>query len=72
MVAEALQRAALRGVVVRVLLDGFGSAELPQRWIDEMRTAGVQVQWFRRENLPFYVAAATGCAACCACIASWR
>lgn len=53
MVAEALQRAALRGVVVRVLLDGYGSAELPQRWVDELRTADVQVQWFRREISPF-------------------
>lgn len=53
MVTEALQRAALRGVVVRVLLDGYGSAELPQRWVDELRTADVQVQWFRREISPF-------------------
>lgn len=53
MVADALQRAALRGVAVRVLLDGYGSAELPQRWVDELRTADVQVQWFRREISPF-------------------
>jgi cardiolipin synthase len=52
-VAAALQRAALNGVTVRVLLDGFGSAELPQHWVDEMRTAGVEVQWFRREISPF-------------------
>jgi cardiolipin synthase len=53
MIADALQRAALRGVVVRVLLDGYGSAELPQRWLDEMRASGVEVQWFRREISPF-------------------
>lgn len=53
MVTDALQRAALRGVVVRVLLDGYGSAELPQGWVDELRTADVQVQWFRREISPF-------------------
>jgi cardiolipin synthase len=53
MVADALQRAAARGVTVRVLLDGYGSAELPQRWIDGLRTAGVEVQWFRREISPF-------------------
>lgn len=52
-VADALRHAALRGVAVRVLLDGFGSAELPQQWLDEMRAAGVQVQWFRREISPF-------------------
>lgn len=53
MIADALRRASSRGVVVRVLLDGFGSAELPQRWVDELRAAGVEVQWFRRETSPF-------------------
>jgi cardiolipin synthase len=53
MVAEALRRAVVRGVVVRVLLDGYGSAELPPEWLDELRAAKVQVQWFRREISPF-------------------
>ena len=53
MVADALQRAAARGVAVRVLLDGFGSADLPQHWVDDMRTAEVDVRWFRREISPF-------------------
>jgi cardiolipin synthase A/B len=53
MVADALRRAALRGVVVRMLLDGYGSAELSQRWVDELRAAKVEVQWFRREISPF-------------------
>ncbi|MDO8292722.1 MAG: cardiolipin synthase ClsB [Gallionella sp.] len=53
MITAALQRAAARGVVVRVLLDGFGSAELPQHWLDELRMAGIEVQWFRREVSPF-------------------
>lgn len=53
MVADALQRAAARGVKVHVLLDGYGSAELPQHWVDEMRAEGVWVQWFRREISPF-------------------
>ncbi len=53
MVSEALRRAADRGVAVRLLLDGYGSAELPQHWIDELRTAGVEVQWFRRAISPF-------------------
>lgn len=52
-VADALQRAVARGVVVRVLLDGFGSAELPQHWVDELRKTGIEVQWFRREISPF-------------------
>src|SRR3990172_8960541 len=53
MVADALQRAAARGVAVRVLLDGYGSAGLPQDWVDDMRTAEVEVRWFRREISPF-------------------
>jgi cardiolipin synthase A/B len=53
MIADALQRAATRGVVVRVLLDGFGSAELPLPWLDELGAAKIQVQWFRREISPF-------------------
>lgn len=53
MVSDALQRAAKRGVTVRVLLDGFGSAELPPRWQEEMAAAGVELQWFRREISPF-------------------
>lgn len=52
-VAHALQSAAQRGLDVRVLLDGFGSAELPESFVEEMRAAGVEVQWFRREISPF-------------------
>lgn len=52
-ISAALQRAAARGVSVRVLLDGFGSSELPEYWVDDLRTAGVEVQWFRREISPF-------------------
>jgi cardiolipin synthase len=47
--STALQNAAKRGVATRLLLDGFGSSELPQRWIDEMLAAGVEVLWFRKE-----------------------
>ena len=53
MVADALKRAAARGVVVRVLLDGYGSAGLPQHWLDELGDARVEVLWFRREISPF-------------------
>jgi len=38
---------------VRVMLDGYGSAELPLPWLDELRAAKVEVQWFRREISPF-------------------
>jgi len=53
MVADALQRAAARGVSVRLLLDGFGSSELPRKWLDDLTAAKVQVRWFRREISPF-------------------
>jgi cardiolipin synthase len=53
LVAQALQRAAQRGVAVHLLLDGYGSEELPQSWVDEMRHAGVDVEWFRREISPY-------------------
>ena len=53
LVSNAFQRAAARGVKVHLLLDGFGSAELPQQWVDELRTAKIQVQWFRRDISPF-------------------
>ena len=52
-VANALRRAAARGVVVRLLLDGYGSAELPLPWLDELRADKVGVLWFRREISPF-------------------
>jgi len=53
MVADALRRAVARGVVVRMMLDGYGSAELPRDWLDQLREDGIQVQWFRREISPF-------------------
>ena len=53
MVVDALRRAAERGVAVRVLLDGYGSAEFSPTWLAELNAAKVQVQWFRREISPF-------------------
>lgn len=49
MFSTALKEAAGRGVVIHLLLDGFGSAALPQAWLDELRNAGVEVLWFRKE-----------------------
>lgn len=47
LVAEALKRAVARGVAVHLLVDGFGSAEFPQSWRDELTAAGVQLLVFR-------------------------
>ena len=52
-VSEALQRAARRGVKTHLLLDGFGCAELPHEWENELRSAGVEVLWFRPEIARF-------------------
>ena len=41
-VAEALERAALRGVSVRLVVDGVGTPGLPAEWVQRFRHAGVQ------------------------------
>jgi cardiolipin synthase A/B len=41
-VANALIRAAQRGVTVQVLVDGIGSHPLPADWQEKIRSAGVQ------------------------------
>ena len=53
LVCSALERAARRGVSVRVLMDGFGSVDFPANWFSELEAAGVHVQWFRRELYRF-------------------
>jgi cardiolipin synthase A/B len=45
-VAEALAVAARRGVVVRVIVDGVGTGELPTEWQRRWREAGVQWRVF--------------------------
>jgi cardiolipin synthase len=52
-ISEALKRAARRDVTVRLLLDGFGSQDLPQEEIQSMLNAGVQILIFRKEISPF-------------------
>lgn len=41
-VAEALERCALRGVTVRLVVDGIGTFKLPQAWRERLEHAGVQ------------------------------
>ena len=52
-IARALQNAAKRGVATHLLLDGFGSQDLPRSIIQEMINAGVQVLIFRRKISTF-------------------
>ena len=51
-VAEALARAARRGVAVRVLIDGFGSRDLAPALVAHMKEAGVMVLVYRPEVSP--------------------
>ena len=42
-VATALEQAAARGVLVRVMVDGFGTPYIPDEWMKRFKTAGVQI-----------------------------
>ncbi len=52
-IADALRRAALRGVKVHVLMDGFGSKRFPKTMMDYMEAAGVMVLKFRPRTSPW-------------------
>ena len=52
-IAEALRRAALRGVKTHVLIDGFGSNSLPKTMVDYLKAAGVMVLKFRPKISPW-------------------
>ena len=45
-VAEALERAALRGVLVQVVVDGVGTGDVPPEWQQRWQAAGVQWRVF--------------------------
>ena len=52
-IAEALKRAALRGVTTHLLMDGFGSIGLPKTMVENLETAGVRVLKFRPKTSPW-------------------
>jgi len=52
-IAEALRRAALRGVKTHLLIDGFGSFSLPETMVDFLEAAGVLVLKFRPKTSPW-------------------
>jgi cardiolipin synthase len=52
-IAEALKRAALRGVTTHLLMDGFGSIGLPTTMVENLETAGVRVLKFRPKTSPW-------------------
>lgn len=53
MIGNALKQAALRGVAVNLLLDGFGSKDLPKAYISELKKCGVQVMFYRPKISPW-------------------
>lgn len=52
-IADALKRAVRRGVNVYVLIDGFGSKNLPRRMLDNLRTVGVKILIYRPKISPW-------------------
>ena len=52
-IGEALKRAAARGVLVYLLLDGFGCKDLPKTYVRELEAAGVEVLFFRPKISPW-------------------
>ena len=52
-IGEALKRAVQRGVLVCLLLDGFGSKDLPKAYVRELEAAGVEVLFFRPKISPW-------------------
>lgn len=52
-IGNALKQAALRGVAVNLLLDGFGSKDLPKAYISELKKCGVQVMFYRPKISPW-------------------
>ena len=52
-IAQALMRAARRGVAIHVLLDGFGSKDLGEELLQEMGSCGVRVLKYRPDISPW-------------------
>ena len=52
-IAQALMRAAQRGVATHLLIDGFGSKDVLDGFLQEMRDAGVQVLKYRPDISPW-------------------
>ncbi len=52
-IGNALKQAAQRGVMVNVLLDGFGCKDMPSEYLKELRQAGVQVMLYRQKISPW-------------------
>lgn len=52
-IADALKRAAQRGVKVYLLIDGYGSKDLPRSMLEGLRTGGVKTRIYRPQISPW-------------------
>ncbi len=52
-IGNALKSAAKRGVEVNLLVDGFGSKELHDDFVNDLRQSGVQVMFYRPKISPW-------------------
>ncbi|MDA3924104.1 MAG: cardiolipin synthase ClsB [Kiritimatiellae bacterium] len=52
-IAETLKRAVQRGVTVHVLIDGYGSKNLPRCVLDDLQTGGVKTLIYRPKISPW-------------------
>ncbi|WP_020676188.1 cardiolipin synthase ClsB [Geopsychrobacter electrodiphilus] len=52
-ISDALKRAVRRGVKVHVLIDGYGSKDLPQSMRDQLQADGVQILIYRPKISPW-------------------
>lgn len=52
-IGNALKKAALSGVSVHLLLDGFGSKDLPSDYIDELQNNSVKLLFYRPKISPW-------------------
>ncbi|MSQ00025.1 MAG: cardiolipin synthase ClsB [Methylotenera sp.] len=52
-IGNALIQAAQRGVLVNVLMDGFGSQDLAKDYVQTLRLAGVQLLFYRPQLSPW-------------------
>lgn len=52
-IGEALKKAAQRGVLVNILLDGFGCKDLSDDFVNDLETAGVNVMFYRPKISPW-------------------
>lgn len=53
LIADALCRAAARGVAVHLLIDGYGARDFAPRFLDRLRAAGAQVRRYRPDVSPW-------------------